>query len=104
MTYRDIAKDTIKAYAKYVVDSGYEMKDYDTYRDTFYSVLAYILKIQYCSVDVGIVKEISKGYRIVLKEQDLLRQLKRNKEISFNIVKALFDIVIRDLKESEEVQ
>lgn len=101
MQYRDIAKEVIKEYTHFLVDSGYDFPDYDVYKDVFYTVLSDIMRVSYeDKVYNEKIKEIEKGYRKILKEKDLLRHLKHNKEITFNIVKALFDIVFRDLNES----
>ena len=47
MQYRIIAKEVIKEYAHFLVDSGYDFPDYDVYKDVFYTVLSDIMKVPY---------------------------------------------------------
>ena len=47
MQYRDIAKEVIKEYAHFLVDSGYDFPDYDVYKDVFYTVLSDIMRVPY---------------------------------------------------------
>ena len=100
MTYREIAKCAIREYASIVVKEGYTFSDYESYRETFYTILAEILRL-----NKERTKEEYKGlkasYRKVLKDSDLLRRMKQNKEISYNIVKAMFDIVVKELQEND---
>lgn len=97
MQYRDIAKVVIKEYAQYIVDEGYTFDSYGTYSSVFCEVLRVTLGLEK-SNEYAV---IAKGYKQRLKNKCIYATARRYREIVFNTSKALFDIVIRELRESE---
>ena len=97
MQYREIAKESILLYGRYVVKNGYDSWSISEYREQFYKILEYILGMRKEITESE--KKIANGYKKILSSNNLLRPIKRNKEIVYNVIKAMFDIVMRDLKE-----
>lgn len=103
--YRELAKQTIRQYAHFCADNHYEFDTYDNYRTVFYWIIGLVLQqdfvidiengTKYQDLKVEFIKD--------LKRTKLFTELKnyKSKFILFGVIKAFFDIVIKDLKESE---
>lgn len=106
MNYRGIAKSIIKLYAKFCVDEGYQFSTYDEYKTVFYWIISSILGttkiidfstcIKYVDLRDGVTNEI--------KRSKLLKNImhRSSKEILYDVIVAMFDIVIKELKEEQE--
>ena len=105
MDYRETAKALIRFYARYCVDNRYEFDTYDNYRSVFYWIMSDALNTKY-TIDIKICSKyisLQRKFLVAVKVSGLLDSLATQvaKNLVFDIIKAMFDIVISDLKESE---
>lgn len=106
MNYRGIAKSVIRLYAKYCVDKGHQFSTYDEYKTVFYWIISSILgttkiiDFSTCIKYVDLKNEVTNE----IKRSKLLKNIthKGSKEILFDVIVAMFDIVIKELKEEQE--
>ena len=97
MQYKYIAKYAIRKYVELIVEKGIEFDSYDEYKEIFYNVISDVLRIKH-TINSKLVKTIAKDYKKALGSE-FINQIKGSKDISYNVVKAMFDIVIKELKE-----
>ena len=100
MNYRVTAKDIIKLYAKKCVEWGYQFDTYADYRTVFYWIMAEILGIRHI-IDLKLCSkynELRIKFTKEIKDAKILKDIKYkgSKEILYDVMKVMFDIVIED--------
>ena len=106
MNYRGMAKSLIRLFARYCVEKGYQFSTYDEYKTVFYWIIASILgtskviEFSTCSNYIDLKNGVTKEIR----DSRLLKNIKHrgSKEILYDVIVAMFDIVIKELKEEQE--